>query len=64
LKGVKVWGYTGCRCKATVDKGLWGINTGGLVAKLDSICPDGDKCDICKINEIPKFSINLKGGII
>jgi hypothetical protein len=22
----KVWGYTGCRCEPTIDKGLWGVS--------------------------------------
>jgi len=52
----KVWGLTGCRYKPTVDKGLWGMGKscscyGDLVARLNFVCSDGAKCDICNIGK-------------
>jgi hypothetical protein len=57
---VKPWPDMGCRCKATVNRGLWGVGvvtgyrgicSGDSDARLDSICPAGIKCDICKISK-------------
>jgi hypothetical protein len=40
--------------------GLWGVGGGyglqahqlwGFSAELDSVCPEGTKCDICKIGK-------------
>ena len=61
----KVWGYTGCRYKPTVDKGLWRVGKSNfyyrdLVARLDSICPDSTKCDICNIGKTLILSIYHK----
>jgi hypothetical protein len=57
-----LWGHMGCKCKPTVGVGLWGMGKSGicygdLVARLDSICPDGTKCDICKIGKTLILSI-------
>ena len=59
-------GPMSCRCKPTVDKGLGGMAvTGslssvlGVGARLDSVCRDGDKCDICNIGKTLILSINL-----
>lgn len=50
----------GCECKPMVGVGLWGGGGYGLQAhplwsfsaKLDSICPEGIKYDICKIGRL------------
>lgn len=33
---------------------------GDLVARLDSNCPDGTKCDVCKINKALISSLDLQ----